>query len=143
MWDSGASGDSILHAHAKRLYELFLESPAWRTVFSVVLPILAGVFSGTLVAEITVPPNGISWVLLHKAKSSYVLVGLSLILYWYNRATYKHDRHVRSFLDTDYCRAYMRSKCLPEAAERYRALIRDGQIGEFEKAMREVNRILK
>ena len=127
----------------KKAYDFTLESPAARTFFSIIIPILVGVFSGVFVAEITVPEKGISWPLFYKAKSFYMLLVILLVTYVYNIAIYKHDKGIMSFSDADYCRAYMRSKCLPEAAERYRDLIRSGESGELEKVMDEVDRILK
>jgi hypothetical protein len=39
--------------------------------------------------------------------------------------------------------AYMRSKCLPEAAEQYKLLIKNGTGGELKQAMDELKKILK
>ena len=68
---------------------------------------------------------------------------IALFVYVYYRAVYIYDKNVERFLDDDYCRAYMRSKCLPEAAERYKEIIRNGEGGELEEAMQEFERILK
>jgi hypothetical protein len=55
---------------------------------------------------------------------------------------YKHEREIAKFLDNEYCVAYIRSQCLPEAAERYKELIRNGDVGQLEQAMAEIKRIL-
>lgn len=47
------------------------------------------------------------------------------------------------FSDNDYCMAYMRSQCLPEAAEQYKRKIRDGEGGELKQAMDELKKVLK
>jgi len=125
-----------------RVREYILESPGFRTLFSAVIPILAGVLSGAFVFELTTS-NTLAWANFYKARSFYALVVLSLCIYWYNRELYLYEREVRRFLDADYCIAYMRSKCLPEAASRYRELIRNGGGGEFKQAMDELRKILK
>jgi hypothetical protein len=119
-----------------------LDSPACRTFFNAILPIAAGVLSGAFTFEITYGST-IRWAVFYKTKSFYWLLALSVLIYIYNRAVYKRDTEVDRFLDVDYCKAYMRSQCLPEAAERYRDLIRRGKIGELQRAMTEVDNILK
>lgn len=119
-----------------------LESPAWKTFFSAVIPIIVGVLSGTFVTEITTP-SGLDWKSFYNTKSFYALLAISIVVYAYYRTVYLHEKDIEKFLDDDYCRAYMRSKCLPEAAERYKEIIRNGQGGELEAAMKEFERILK
>jgi hypothetical protein len=126
----------------KDLKDLVLESPGWKTVFAFVLPLLAGVISGVFVAEIT-QNSIIVWALFYKASSFYCLLFFGLCTYLYNRAIYLHEREISRFLDTDYCVAYVRSKCLPEAADRYKELIRSGEVGQLEQAMDELKKVLK
>lgn len=118
------------------------ESPFWKTLISAVLPILSGFFSGTLIVEIT-KETGISWKEIPKTKSFYVLIFLITFIYTYNRAVYLREKEIMRFLDNDYCIAYMRSQCLPEAANRFKELIREGQGGEFKQAMDELKKVLK
>ncbi len=126
----------------RELKENIVESPTWRTVFSFVIPLVTGVLSGAFVTEITV--NGvITWGLFYKANSFYGLIALSLCMYWYNKAVYLFEKQVSKFSDADYCTAYVRSKCLPEAADRYRQLIREGNGGELKQAMDELKKVLK
>jgi len=126
----------------KGLKEALIESPSSRTVFGFIVPLVSGVLSGIFVNEISTP-TGILWKLFYKAPSFYGLIFLGIIIFLYNRALYLHEKEMMRFLDSDYCVAYMRSKCLPEAAERYKSLIRSGDGGEFEKAMDELNKVLK
>ncbi|MFP6798889.1 MAG: hypothetical protein VCA39_07220 [Pseudomonas sp.] len=121
---------------------LIVESPGWRTVFAFIAPLAAGVLSGVFVSEIT-QNSVIVWKELYKAKSFYGLLILSLCMYFYNKAIYLYEREISRFLDADYCTAYMRSKCLPEAAERYKKLIRSGDGGELKQAMDELKKVLK
>jgi hypothetical protein len=81
--------------------------------------------------------------MFYKVRSFYGLCALIVGIYWYNRELYLYEREVSRFLDSDYYIAYMRSKCLPEAAERYKELIRNGVGGEFKQAMDEIRKILK
>lgn len=127
---------------ANRLRMRILDSPGIRTIFGGVIPIAAGVLSGAFTYEITTPA-GIDWYLFYKVKSFYWLLGLSFLIYWYNREVYLYEKEISRFLDADYCIAYMRSKCLPEAAERYKELIRTGAGGELQQAMNELRKILK
>jgi len=119
-----------------------LDSPGWKTFFFIVIPIVSGVLSGVFVSEIS-GQSGIEWGLFYKSKSFYGLILLTFLIYLYNKSLYAHQKEINSFLDNDYCVAYMRSKCLPEAAEKYRQMIRDGQGGELKQAMDELKKILK
>lgn len=125
-----------------KMRDAVLESPGWKTAFSTVIPILAGVLAGSFVLEITTP-SGLDWMSFYKAPSFYGLLAIAIVTFTFNRETYLYERRVERFLDDDYCRAYMRSKCLPEAAEKYKKLIRDGEAGELTRAMKEFERILK
>jgi hypothetical protein len=87
--------------------------------------------------------RGVAWALFYKAWSFYALLFLCVVIYWYKRELYLHEREIQRFLDSDYCIAYMRSKCLPEAAERYKELIRTGFGGELIQAMDELRKILR
>jgi hypothetical protein len=124
------------------MIEKILESPGWKTFFSGVIPIISGVLSGTFVTELTTP-TGLNWPSFYLTVSFYGLLIAVVVSYIYFRAVYLYERQVDRFLDDDYCRAYMRSKCLPEAAERYKELIRSGQKGELSSAMKEFEKLLK
>lgn len=119
-----------------------LDSPTWRAVFFVISTVLSGVLSGGLVTEITL--NGtVVWRNFYLANSFWALALLSLLLFLYQRASYLRATDVKQFGDKDYCMAYMRAQCLPEAAQRAKEMIRAGNGGEFEKAMAELRRILR
>jgi len=125
-----------------KIKELIIESPSWRTVFAFLIPIGTGILSGTFVTEITV--NGeISWKIFYKSTSFYGLIALSFCMYFYNKAVFLFEQKISHFSDETYCTAYVRSKCLPEAAERYKELIRTGNYGELTQAMNELKEVLK
>jgi hypothetical protein len=127
---------------AFKVPDKILESPGWKTFFSVVIPVIVGILSGMFVVEIS-HKGGLDWSSFYRAKSFYGLLAMMLLTYGYHRAVFLYEREVLRFLDDDYCRAYMRSKCLPEAAERYKTLIRSGDKGELVGAMKEFEKILK
>ena len=114
----------------KRVRELLLESPAWRTMVSVGTTIAAGVLAGTFVYELGTPA-GLAWKSYYRTASFYGLLVVALVTYFFNRAVYIHERDVSRFMDDQYCIAYMRSKLLPEAADKYREQIRNGAGGEL------------
>ncbi len=68
-------------------------------------------------------------------RSFYGLCLISVVTYVYNRESYLYERKIERFLDDDYCRAYMAEQlCLPEAAARYKELIRSGDGGELNES---------
>lgn len=99
--------------------ESLMESPGWKTIFSVIIPIFSGVLSGSFIAEISTPV-GLEWKNFYYAKSFYGLLLIIIIIYFYNRALFTREISIAKFSDSDYCLAYVRSKCLPEAAAKYK-----------------------
>jgi len=71
------------------------------------------------------------------------LLLIVVIIYFYNRALFNHETSITRFSDSDYCLAYIRSKCLPEAAEKYKEKIRDGEGGELLQVMVELKKSLR
>ncbi|WP_236207694.1 hypothetical protein [Pseudomonas tohonis] len=127
---------------ARKLKNVVLDSAGWKIFFSTIIPILSGVFSGSFISEIT-KNNTILWHDFYTSISFYILLIICTISYFYFKSVYIHERSIEKFLDDDYCRAYMRSKCLPEAAEKYKESIRTGNGGELTNAMRELERVLR
>lgn len=126
----------------KKIGELLLAAPAIRALINVIFPILSGLFSGIFTAQIA-GKDGLVWGQFYQAWALYPLVITVLILFFYTRALYKRETHILNFADADFCVAYMRSKCLPEAAEKYKELIREGKGGELMKVMSELKKSLK
>ena len=131
-----------LRQAAALIKSTFTESPEWKATLSIVLSIVTGILSGPFVTEITVDGR-LLWRSFYKAHSFYLLVVLSILIFIYNRFLYLREKDIEKFRDAEYCLAYMRSKCLPEAADRFIAKIRDGDLDEFRKAMDEVKGALK
>jgi len=126
---------------ARRL-DALLSSPASKTAVFVGTTIVSGILCGTLVTEITVDGK-LQWAQLLSAYSFYGLLVLSVLFYAFNKAVYVREVNILRFADNEFCLAYIRSQCLPEAAERYKLLIRSGEgTGDLERAMAEMKRIL-
>jgi len=137
-WQNGKSVViKIQHA-----IECLLESPSWKTFFSVIIPAITGIMSGLFIAEIS-GPSGLKWSSFYHTRSFYGLLIIFVIIYLYNKTLYNHETAIDRFSNDQYCLAYMRSKCLPEAAENYRKKIREGQGGELTQVMEELKESLK
>jgi hypothetical protein len=119
-----------------------LDSPGWRTFISIFTTIGTGIASGAFITEITTV-NGLNWASSFYKPSFYILIVMGILIYVFQRALYIREIEIEKFRDIDYCRAYIRAKCLPAVANMYEDKIRSGDIGEFEKAMEEVNKVLK
>jgi hypothetical protein len=117
-------------------------SPSARTAASIFSAVGIGVFSNTLVAEITTP-SGIKWTLFYSTISFCVVVVLSILTFLYNRWLYLYESDIQNFRDIEFCMAYARSRLLPEHIERYRQQIRNGQMGDFRAAMDELRDALQ
>src|SRR5260370_24879645 len=95
--------------------EYLFELPGLRTFFSAIIRIVACVLSGIFVIEITTS-SGLAWGVFYKARSFYALGALSLAIYWHNRALSLYQPEDPPFMHADYCIAYIRTRCFPEAA---------------------------
>ena len=122
--------------------EYTLTSPAFKTAAFIFSTVLAGILASAFVVEIS-PSNVLNWEQFYKTRSFYGIVVLAIFLYIYNRASYLHEKNMMKFQDRDYCITYMRSKCLPELAEKTRRNIREGSGGELKQAMDELNKVLR
>lgn len=119
-----------------------VESPTIRAIIPSLLAAAIGVLSGSLVTEITTP-KGLAWNTVHHTFSFYGLIALTFVQVAYSRLMYESDRDVVRFAESEYCIAYLRSRCLPEMANRYQELSRSGEGGEFKRAMDEIKEVLK
>lgn len=119
-----------------------LKSPMANAAISATLAVGIGVFSGSLIAEITTS-KGLEWSIVFKTFSLYALAAFTGAQMLYTKTTYERDQQVLRFADQEYCIAYMRAKCLPEMAAKAQERIRNGQGGEFNAAMDEIKQVLK
>ena len=125
-----------------QIRQKILESPACKTAIFVASTMLAGIFSAIFITEITAP-TGMDWAGFYKARSFYVLLVLTAFIYLYNKEAIRFEKNILNYKDTEYCMAYVRSKYIPEAADRYRKLISEGRVEELRQAMDEVQRLLR
>lgn len=79
---------------------------------------------------------------IFKTKSFYALILIMLLLYLYQRNLFKFETDILNFKDSEYCMAYLRSKCLPEMAEKYKNAIRNGSGDELLQAADVLQRAL-
>jgi hypothetical protein len=100
------------------------------------------VVGGAFVNDITTP-GGVVWSRSFEQLTFYLLILWTVTLTWFIRAQYVYEVSIERFGDDDYCLAYVRSQCLPEAADKYRELIRNGDIGVLKQAMAEVRETLR
>ena len=75
------------------------KSTLLKTIVGIVLPIIAGVLSGILVAELTGSNGKIEWSTWHEAKSFYVLVFICVIVGLYHYGSYKFEKNVFLYMD--------------------------------------------
>jgi hypothetical protein len=124
------------------LRRFLVELPTAKALIPAMLAAATGVLSGTLVTEITTPA-GLAWSQVYKTYSLYGLLLLTMVQVAYSRLIYETERDILRFSDSEFCVAYLRSKCLPEMAARYQEIIRTGEGGEFKRAMDEIREVLK
>jgi len=126
----------------QKLAVWIIASPGVKTLVAVADAMLSGVLSGAFISEISTP-IGLDWGSFYRKWSFYGLLILTVLTYFYHKTVYGCETDILRFADDEYCLAYMRSLCLPAAAERYNEMIRRGNFGELERAMAEVRRILE
>ena len=123
------------------VWRAFLDSPGWKTFVFIAANTVSGVCASSFIVEIS-DSHGLHWDRFHHSPSFYVLLVAAAAMFVVQRAIYSRETEIHNFMDADFCVAYMRSKCLPEAADRYRKMIREGNGGEMKQAMDELKKIL-
>jgi hypothetical protein len=101
-------------------------SPLFKTIIGVFSLVIFSVLSGAFTTEISIDGN-LEWSTFYKARSFYGLMLSSILMYFYFRLQFSFDQNVTKFQDDEYCKAYMRKECLPEAAKKINTLIKDGK----------------
>ena len=73
-----------------------------------------------------------------------MIVIYTVVVYFYNKLLYFHEKNVLKFLDDDYCLAYIRKECLPEIVNKYKEDIKSGkQPKEFIDIKKELRKLGK
>lgn len=118
---------------------LIAKSPLIRATINFVFIIVSGVLCSAFVTEINTL-NGLSWMLFYKTKTFYLIIALFYLFYLYNKFLYKLELNINAFISDEYCKAYVRSQCLPALANKYRELI---EKGESSDDVKEIHQALK
>ncbi len=122
---------------------IFQTSPLIKTIIFFFLVIFSGILCGTFLSEINI--NGkLEWSIFYKTISFYIIIVYLILIFIYYRFIYKLEKNMLNFLDDDYCKAYIRSQCLPEIISKYKESIKYGKkpkdLVEYHK---ELEKILK
>lgn len=107
------------------LKELIRTSPKFKAVIFAFSVIISGVLCSGFITDIT--SNGsLVWTNFYKAPCFYLLVVYCFIVVIYYGFIYLEEVKTLSFMDKDFCKAYMRKEALPELAKKYREEVRKG-----------------
>lgn len=125
-----------------RLFDYIAKSPLIKTLVFGISTIVSSILAGLFVYEITM--NGIvEWETFYKAKSFIGILIWLLFVCLYNSFLYEREMDILKFKDENYCKAYIRSQCLPEVAARYRNLVRSGNTSDLKDIAGEIKRMIK
>ncbi len=109
-----------------KILEYIKERPEARTGIFILSVVLSGVLCSAFVTEITVEGK-LVWSSFYKATSFWLICVYSVLLYLYNKFLYQYEKNIMNFLDDNYCKAYIKSQCLPEIVERWKKDLREGK----------------
>lgn len=117
-------------------------SPSIKTGISIVTSVFAGIFSNTLVTQITTP-QGIAWASFYTTFSFWALLLVCLATFGFHRFLYAHEVEISAFKDTDFCVAYARSQLIPAQVKASIQAIDKGDVDQFKAAMKQIKDALK
>lgn len=111
----------------------FLLKSAWtRASIPVLLMVIVGISSNSLVAEIT-SGSVVRWHLMFQTSSFYILLVATIVTVSYQIAVVRYDKEVaRGFTPRQY-EAAIRNGVAEEVSKRSKKLIRDGNIEQLER----------
>ena len=125
-----------------RMFDYIVKTPAIKTLIFGISTIVSGVLSGAFIYEITLT-GFLNWKFFYRTKSLYLIFSWLLMIYVYSHILYKKEVDVLRFKDDAYCKAYIRSQCLPAIAARYRYAVEIGNTSELKDITSEIKRIMK
>lgn len=126
------------HTWRDRIYR----SPALKTAISVLISLFIGIFSNTLVTEITTDA-GISWDSMPRKFSFWALIISSLAAFQFHRHLHIYETEISAFKDVDFCMAYARSQLIPAQVSASITAIAAGDDAQFKAAMKKIKDALK
>jgi len=121
-----------------RLYR----SPGLKTGTSLTTSLLVGIFSNSLVTEITTR-NGIIWASMPNKFSFWALAVSSFLTFQFHRHLHLYETEVSAFKDVDFCIAYVRSQLIPAQVSASIDAIAAGDDAQFKAAMKKIKDALK
>lgn len=129
-------------ANPNTLRDRIYRSPTWKTAISVGTSLLVGIFSNTLVTEITTS-SGISWESAPSKFSFWALVVSTLAAFQFHRHLHAYETEISAFKDVDFCIAYARSQLIPAQVAVSMEAIAKGDVDQFKAAMKQIKDALK
>ncbi len=126
----------------KTIKNFVYKSPGIRTSVSVATSVLIGIFSNTLVTEISTPA-GIVWASIPHTFSFWALMASCIATYLFYRYMHIYEVEIDAFKDADYCMAYARSQLIPAQVEASKQAIASGDTDQFKAAMKQIKDVLK
>lgn len=105
-------------------------NPFGETVIFTVSVIGSGILCGSFVNSIT-ENNIIQWKESFKVFPTYLILGYLILVYRYNKCLYKEKLEIEKFKDDDFLKALALKELFPEYIAKQKALIKEGNIGEF------------
>ena len=117
-------------------------SPSAKTAISIGSSVLIGIFSNTLVTEIT-KSDKIAWSSATSAPSFWGLILSCIVAFQFHRYLLAYETQVSAFKDNDFCLAYARSQLLPAQVAKSIEAISAGDLDQFRAAMTHIKNALK
>lgn len=117
-------------------------SPALKTAISIITAVLIGIFSNTLVTEMTTS-GGISWASMPSKFSFWGLLLSMFAAFQFHRHLHAYETEISAFKDVDFCMAYARSQLIPAQVAASIEAIAAGDDAQFKAAMKQIKDALK
>jgi hypothetical protein len=127
---------------ARTLKYWVYRSPGIKTAISIGTSVLGGVFSNTLVTEMTTS-HGILWNSFYGTFSFWALLGVCLVTFQFHRFLHSYEIEISAFKDGEFCLAYARSQLIPAQIEASVQAIGRGETDQFKAAMKQIKDVLK
>lgn len=126
----------------RTLKDRVYRSPGIKTAISIVTSVLGGIFSNTLVTEMTTS-QGIQWKSFYGTFSFWVLLVVCLVTFLFHRFLHSYETDISAFKDAEFCLAYARSQLIPAQIEASVQAIGRGDTDQFKAAMKQIKDVLK
>lgn len=134
--------NGVRRGRGEELKNKLFQSPTFKTLVSIFTSVLGGIFSNTLVTEITTPA-GINWGRFYDTFSFWALAVVCIITFVFHRHLLMHEKQVNEFKDDEYCIAYARSQLIPAQVSAARQAIGNGDDEKYKAAMKQIKDSLK